>query len=122
MLTGRVYEQHLPGYRPPGLHALLLLLLGLDVAQLVVALVAIARGRRSHRAGAPSHARYSYSHAGLLAAGSVVLAVPIVLGLADVVAEDVALYSAVGLEIVAFPLARTALDRFEAAHHSQRPA
>jgi len=117
-----VYEQHLPGYRPPRVHALLLLLLGLGVAQLLVALVAIARGRRSHRAGAASHARYSYSHAGLLAAGSVVLAVPIVLGLADVVAEDVAIYSAVGLEIVVFPLARTALDRFEAAHHARRPA
>jgi hypothetical protein len=63
-------------------HALLLLLLGLGAVQLLVALAAVARGRRSHRAGTSSHARYSYSHAGLLAAGSLVLAVPLVLGLA----------------------------------------
>jgi hypothetical protein len=117
-----VYEPHLPGYRPRGVHALLLLLLGLGVGQLLVALVAIARGRRSHRAGAVSLARYSFAHAALLAAGSVVLAVPIVLGLTDVIAEDVAIYSAVGLEIVVLPFARMALDRFEAAHHARRPA
>lgn len=104
------------------MHALLLLLLGLGAVQLLVALAAVARGRRSRRAGASSHARYSYSHAALLAAGSLVLAVPLVLGLADVVAEDVAVFVALALEAVVLPLARRALDRFEAAHYARRPA
>ena len=54
--------------------------------------------------------------------GSAVLAVPIVLGLAGVIAEDVAVFTAIALEIAVFPLARTALDRFEASHHARRPA
>jgi hypothetical protein len=103
-------------------HTLLLLLLVVDCGQFLVALAALGRGRRSHRAGAPSHARYSYSHAALLAAGSVVLALPIALGLADVLAEDVAVYTAIALEVAAFPLARLALGRFEAAHYARRLA
>jgi hypothetical protein len=103
-------------------HTLLLLLLALDCGQFLVAFAALVRGRSSHRAGARSHARYSYSHAALLAAGSVVLALPIVLGLADVLANEVAVYAAIVLEVVAFPLARRALGRFEAAHYARRPA
>jgi hypothetical protein len=103
-------------------HTLLLALLAFDGGQFLVATAALVRGRRSHRAGAPSHARYSYSHAGLLAAGSVVLALPLLLGLANVVADDVAVYTAIALEVAVFPLARTALARFEAAHYARRPA
>jgi hypothetical protein len=103
-------------------HTLLLVLLGFDCGQLAVALAALVRGRRSHRAGAASHARYAFSHAALLAVGSVVLAVPILLGLADALDEDVAVYAAIALEVAVFPLARTALGRFEAAHFARRPA
>jgi hypothetical protein len=104
------------------MHTLLLTLLALDCAQLVLAVAALVRGRRSLRAGAPSHARYSYAHALLLAAGSAVLAVPLLLGLADALAEDVAVYAAIALEVAVFPLARMALVRFEAAHLARRPA
>jgi hypothetical protein len=54
--------------------------------------------------------------------GSVVLAVPILLGLANALAEDVAVYAAIGLEVAVFPLARAALGRFETAHFARRPA
>jgi hypothetical protein len=104
------------------LHTLLLVLLGLDGLQLLIAATALVRGRRSLRAGAPSHARYSFLHAALLAGGSVVLAVPLVLGLADVLADDVAVYTALGLELVVFPLARGVLGRLESAHYQRRPA
>jgi hypothetical protein len=83
---------------------------------------ALVRGRRSHKAGAPSHARYSYSHAALLAGGSIVLGVPIVLGLTGVIPEDVAVFTAIALEIIVFPLARLTLVRLEAAHYARRPA
>ena len=104
------------------MHALLVVLLARDAVQLLLAVAALARGRRSRRAGAPSHARYSYAHAALLAGGSIVLAVPIVLGLTDVIAEDVAVYAAIVLELIALPVARMLLDRFEAAHYERRPA
>ena len=41
-------------YRLCAIHALLIVLLALDCAQLLVAVAALVRGRRSHRAGAPS--------------------------------------------------------------------
>jgi hypothetical protein len=104
------------------LHTLLLVLLALDALQLLVAAAALVRGRRSLRAGAPSHARYSFLHAALLAAGSLVLAVPLLLGLGDVLSDDVAVYLALALELAAFPLARAVLGRLEAAHFERRPA
>jgi hypothetical protein len=101
-------------------HTLLWLLLALDCAQLLVAAAALVRGRRSLRAGAPSHARYSYAHAALLAGGSLFLAVPIVLGLTGVVPEDIAIYLSLALELVTVVPTRIALGRFEAAHYARR--
>jgi hypothetical protein len=102
--------------------AFLWVLLGLDCVQLIVAVAALMRGRRSRRTGAPSHARYSSEHAALLAAGGAVLAVPIVLGLTGAIAERPAVYAALALELCAFPIAWGALGRFEAAHRARRPA
>ena len=104
------------------MHDVLLILLALDCVQMVVALLAFARSRRSRKAGAPSHARYSLEHAGLLLAGAIVLLVPIVLGLVDAVRESTALYAAIALEVAVLPLARIALRRSAAAHLSRRPA
>ena len=104
------------------MQAFLWLLLALDCGQLGFALAAAVRGWRSDRAGAPSHARYSYRHSALLAAGSVILAVPIVLGLAGAVEERAAVYAAIVLELVAFPVAWTALGRFDREHRARRPA
>jgi hypothetical protein len=104
------------------MHRLLLGLLVLDCLQIVAGLVALLRSRRSRLAGAPSHARYALEHAALLLGGAIVLLVPIVLGLADVVAESIAFYIAVALEIIALPLARMHLRRSEAAHLARRPA
>ena len=101
---------------------LLLVLLVLDCLQLLVGVAALLRSRRSRLAGAPSHARYAREHAALLLGGAVVLLVPIVLGLAGVVAESSAVYAAVALEVIALPLGRMQLRRSEAAHLSRRPA
>jgi hypothetical protein len=101
-------------------HTLLWLLLALDCVQLLVAAAALARGRKSLRAGAPSHARYAYAHAALLAGGSLFLAVPIVLGLTDVLSDEVAIYLALALELLTVFPARIALSRFEAAHYARR--
>jgi hypothetical protein len=102
--------------------AFLWLLLALDCGQLAFALAAAARGRRSYRAGAPSHARYSYQHAALLAAGSVILAVPIVLGLVGTIGDRAAVFTALVLELAVFPLAWKALGRFDTEHQARRPA
>src|SRR5207253_6486736 len=82
-----------------GLHRLLLALLVLDCLQILVGLLALRRSRRSRLLGAPSHARYAREHAVLLLAGAAVLMVPIALGLADVVAESSAFYTALALEV-----------------------
>ena len=103
------------------MHDLLLGLLSLDLLQIVVALLAFARSRRSYRAGAPSHARYAFEHGLLLLSGGAVLLVPIVLGLTDAISESAAAYAAVALEVVAFPAARVVLHRSEAAHLARRP-
>jgi hypothetical protein len=105
-----------------GVHNLLLGLLVLDCLQILVALVAVDRSRRSRRAAAPSHARYAREHAVLLLGGAIVLLVPIALGLAGVIAYSSAVYAALALELIAFPLARTLLRRSEAAHLARRPA
>jgi hypothetical protein len=102
--------------------AFLWFLLALDCVQLIFALAALARGRRSGRAGATSHARYSYQHSALLAAGSLILAVPIVLGLSGAVGERAAVSTALALELVVFPLAWKALGRFDTAHQARRLA
>jgi hypothetical protein len=104
------------------MHRLLLGLLILDCLQILVGLVALLRSRRSRLAGAPSHARYALEHAALLLGGAIVLLVPIALGLADVIAESIAFYIAVALEVIALPLARMHLRRSEAAHLARRPA
>lgn len=103
------------------MHDLLLGLLALDGLQIVIAFLALARSRRSRSAGAPSLARYALEHALLLLGGSIVLLVPIVLGLTDTISEAAALYAAVALEFVAFPVARAMLRRSEAAHLARRP-
>jgi hypothetical protein len=84
-------------------------------------LIAVDRSRRSRRAEAPSHARYAREHAMLLFGGAVVLLVPIILGLAGVIAYSSAVYAALALELIAFPLARTLLRRSEAGHLARRP-
>jgi len=104
------------------MRSVLLVLLVLDCVQIAVALVAVGRSRRSHRAGAPSHARYSLEHAILLLGGALVLLVPIVLGLTGVIADSTAVYAALALELAVFPVARTLLRRSEAAHLARRPA
>ena len=104
-----------------GLHRLLLALLVLDCLQILVGLLALRRSRRSRLLGAPSHARYAREHAVLLLAGAALLMVPIALGLADVVAESSAFYTALALEVTALPLARRRLRRSEAAHLARRP-
>lgn len=100
----------------------LYLLLAADCLQLAGAVAAVVRGRRSSRAGAPSLARYSFAHAWLLLGGAAVLAVPIVLGLANVISNDAAVGIALGLEATAFLVSRWAVRRLEAAHQSRRPA
>jgi hypothetical protein len=104
------------------MHRLLLGLLVLDCLQILAGLAALLRSRRSRITGAPSHARYALEHAALLLGGAIVLLVPIVLGLADVVAESTAFSIAVALEVIALPLARMLLRRSEAAHLARRPA
>ena len=104
------------------MHNVLLVLLALDCVQIGFAGAAVWRSRRSHRAGAPSHARYALEHALLLLGGAIVLLVPIVLGLAGVISDSAAVWSAIALEVIVFPIARLLLRRSEAAHLSRRPA
>lgn len=104
------------------MRAVLYVLLALDCVQLATALAAFGRGRQSSRAGAPSHARYSFAHGLLLLGGAIVLALPVVLGLAHVISATVAVAVALGLEAVALIVSRLTLRRLEAAHQSRRPA
>jgi hypothetical protein len=101
---------------------ILYVLLAVDVVQLGFALAAFVRGLRSSRAGAPSHARYSFQHGLLLLVGAAVLAVPVILGLTGVIDETAAVVAALVLEVVAFVVSRPAAKRFEAAHLARRPA
>jgi hypothetical protein len=94
-----------------GLDWLLVVALGLDALQLVAGGAAVAQGRRRRSRGEDALASYSFRHAGLLVAGSIVLAVPLVLGLTRVVADANAVALAVLFELVALVLARPVLVR-----------
>lgn len=98
------------------------MLLALDCVQIGFGLWAVVRSRRDLAAGAPSHARYSLSHGLILLAGALLLAVPVILGLAATISADTAVYVAVALEVVAFLASRPAVKRLEAAHLARRPA
>lgn len=97
-------------------------LLAVDFLQAVFALRAFQRARAGRRAGAPSYARYSFGRGLLALMGALVLAVPVVLGLASVLSAVAALVLALVLEACALPVARSALKRLEAAHQARRPA
>ena len=110
------------------MRSFLLALLALDILQLAVAAAAAFLGwRRLRLARSPerveeerafhrSHAQYGFSHALLLGAGSLVLAIPVVLGLARVIGYWTAIAAALACELVVLPVARTALWRMEQAH------
>jgi hypothetical protein len=100
---------------------ILYVLLAVDCLQVAVAVAAFMRGLRSSRAGASSHARYSFAHGLLLLAGALLLAVPVVLGLLNVISATVAVISALVLEAIAFLVSRPTVKRFEAAHQARRP-
>ena len=104
------------------MRSILFLLLALDCIQIGFGLWAVGRSRRSLAAGAPSHARYSLSHGLILLAGALLLALPVMLGLAGTISTHTAVYIAVALEIVAFLVSRPAVKRLEAAHLARRPA
>jgi hypothetical protein len=99
------------------LHALLLVLLGLDGIQLAIALVAVEHGRRRHARGEHHLGRYSHSHAALLAGGALLLAVPLVLGLTGAISNRVAIGSVIGAEVVGAAAARILLERMHRAAH-----
>jgi hypothetical protein len=101
---------------------ILYVLLAVAVVQTATAVWAFARGRRSSKAGAPSHAGYSLAHGALLLGGAVVLAVPVVLGLADVISATTAVIVAVVLEVAALVLSREVVKRLESAHQARRPS
>src|SRR5258708_31015253 len=103
------------------MRVILFVLLAADGVQLVAGLAGYSRGRRSSRAGAPSHARYSAAQGTLLVSGALFLAVPVLLGLLTVISTNVAVYVAVALALLSFPVARAAVKRFEAAHQARRP-
>ena len=66
-----------------------------------------------------SLARYSLGHAALLALGAAALAIPVVLGLTDVIDETVAVIAAIVLEVLALPFARSTLAGLERAHRGR---
>jgi hypothetical protein len=94
-----------------GLHWLLVGILVADALQLASAVAALAQGRR--RRGREEHrlADYSLRHSALLAAGSLVLAVPAALGLTGVIGTRTAVWAAVAVEVVALVVSRTILAR-----------
>jgi hypothetical protein len=99
----------------------LFVLLVVDCVQVAVAIAALVRARRSARAGAPSHARYSLGHGLVLLAGALVLAVPVVLGLAGVISATAAVVAALVLEALALLVSRPTVKRLEAEHLARRP-
>ncbi len=104
------------------MRVILVLLLVVDCVQIGFGLAALVRSRRDLAARAPSHARFSLSHGLILLAGAVLLAVPVILGLAGTISADAAVYAAIALEVVAFLASRPAVKRLEAAHLARRPA
>jgi hypothetical protein len=100
---------------------LLYVLLVVDCIQIGFGIAALVRARRSAAAGAPSHARYSTAHGLILLAGALLLAVPVILGLAGTISVEAAFYSALLLELAGFLVSRPAVKRLEAAHLARRP-
>lgn len=98
-----------------GLDWLLVAVLVLDAVQLGLALAAVAQGRRRRSRGEGLLAAYSFRHAGLLAAGAVVLAVPPILGLAGTLADRNAIAVAVLVELASLVVARPVLVRLHRA-------
>jgi hypothetical protein len=92
---------------------LLVALLVFDGAQLGAALAAWSLSRRRRRADDPVLARYSRDHGLLLAAGAVLLAIPLVLGLAGVVAARTAVWIVLAAEVAGALAARELLDRMD---------
>jgi hypothetical protein len=92
---------------------LLVALLVLDGVQLAAALVAWVHAGRRRRAEESVLARYSRDHGLLLAAGAVLLAVPLLLGLADVISPRTAVWIVVLAEVAGAVAARFLLDRFD---------
>ena len=90
---------------------LLAALLVLDGAQLAVALAAGAHARRHRRRDEHALARYSRDHGLLLAAGALLLAVPLVLGLAEVISPRTAVWIVIAAEAAGVVAARALLDR-----------
>jgi hypothetical protein len=101
-----------------GLDWLLAAALVLNGLQLAAALAAVAHGRRRRAREEHRLAAYSFRHAALLAVGAIVLAVPLVLGLADVLADANALLVAVLVELAAVAAARPVLVRLHRAAHA----
>jgi hypothetical protein len=99
----------------------LYVLLALDCLQVVISLAAFARARRSAGAGAPSHARYSFTHGLLLLGGAALLAVPVILGLAHAISGTAAVIAALVLEAAAVLASRRVVERLDAAHQARRP-
>jgi hypothetical protein len=98
--------------------AFLVALLGLDCLQLGVSLLAVAHGRRRRLRDEHQLARYSFGHARLLAAGAVVLALPLVLGLARVIGSWTALWVVVSVEVLVAVAASGLLGRMHRAAQS----
>jgi hypothetical protein len=100
-----------------GAHALLVVLLVLDGLQAAAAGAALAHGRLRRSRGDHVLAGYSFRHAGLLLAGAGLLAVPLVLGLAGVLAPRTAVWVVIGAEAAGVVAARVVLERLHAAVH-----
>ena len=103
------------------MRVVLFVLLAVDCFQVAIAVAAFVRGRRSLRAGAPSHARYSFAHGFLLLGGAVLLVLPVTLGLVHVISARAAVVAALVLEVAAFVVSRPTVMRFEAANQARRP-
>ena len=97
--------------------SLLVVLLALDGVQAAAGVAALVHGRLRAGRGERALARYSFRHAGLLLAGAAVLAIPLVLGLSDVIGARAALWAAVAAELGGVLVARAALGRLHAAAH-----
>jgi hypothetical protein len=94
-----------------GLRWVLVAILAVDALQLAAAAVALVQGRRRRTQGQERLAAYSLRHAGLLASGSCVLAVPAVAGLLGAVRLGAAVWVALAAEVVALGVSRPALGR-----------
>jgi hypothetical protein len=96
----------------------LVILVALDGLQLAAAVAALVQGSRRRRRGEDALSRYSHGHARVLAAGALLLAVPMALGLADVVSPRTAIWIVIVAEIVAITAARVLVERLHRAAHA----